>query len=145
MLWSCSFISVLLSINARPPLMFTVWMYGGPFWIYTMVVHVHIKENDMFLSLGLQCCIVYSRLYLPWYVSFVPRGSCHSPSKADSQTFLLLFLLLHQMSGEDRRSQSGGRGGDGMGGTRGSRDVTPIKLLANQVITWVIQGLHRRP
>lgn len=67
-----------------------------------MVVHVQIKENDMFCGLGLQRCIVYSSLYLPRYVSFVPCGSCHSPSEADSQTFLLLFLLLHQMGRADR-------------------------------------------
>lgn len=66
----------------------------------------------------------------------------HSAPKADSHTCCCL-----KQKGDKEKKRKGRRGGQGrwMWGTRGSRDVIPIKLLANQVIMWVIQGLHRRP
>lgn len=63
-----------------------------------------------------------SALRSPWKRS-------HPASEADSQTSLL----------PQARGQEGGGGGDvgkmGSEEPEGSRDVTPIKLLANQVIT----------
>lgn len=65
------------------------------------------------------------------------------------ETVTLLFEIWQPdffLTLKARRRKGGGEGregrdrGDGIWRNGGRRDVTAIKLLANQVITWVIQG-----
>ena len=127
-----------------------IWVFIVPLEISTKVIQccAITRELSVFVSRLTMSHLTYSKMAALHSISQFcdPHGNRYTlPLKLTAR----LVFVASSESETGRRRRMGGEGGpgeeDGIWRNRGSRDVTPIKLLANQVITWVIQGLHRRP